>query len=170
MENFYDFEAKDIDGKIVKMSAFKNKVVLIVNVASKCGLTPQYTGLTNLYSKLKDRGLEIIGFPCNQFAGQEPGDENEIKNFCSLNYKVNFKLFSKVDVNGPQAHPLYKFLQRVKTDTHKAPESQPTHSDDLEAIKWNFTKFVVDKNGKVLTRLGPQTTPDEIAPYLESLC
>lgn len=169
MNNFYDFEATDIDGKPVKMSEYKNKVVLIVNVASKCGLTPQYSGLENLYKKFKAKGLEIIGFPCNQFAGQEPGTDQEIKAFCSLDYPVSFKLFSKVDVNGPNAVPLYKFLQYVKTDAHKSPSSAKGPHDQPEPIKWNFAKFVVNRNGEALTRFTPQTTPEEIAPYLENL-
>jgi glutathione peroxidase len=169
MKQFYDFEARDIDGNLIKMSDYKNKVVLIVNVASKCGLTPQYSGLESLYQRLKSRGFEIIGFPCNQFAGQEPGTEQEIKSFCSLNYPVSFKLFSKIDVNGPEALPLYKFLQHVKTDTHKNPTAKEVSTEEPEPIKWNFAKFIVDRKGQVLTRFSPQTTPEDMGSYLESL-
>ena len=147
----YDFEAKNIDGKTQKLDAWKGKTLLIVNVASKCGFTPQYTGLEALWRKYKDKGLVVIGFPCDQFGHQEPGDENEIKNFCSLNYDVSFPLYAKIEVNGENTHPLYKFLK-----------SEAPGMLGSEGIKWNFTKFLVDKSGKVVKRYGSVDTPEKI--------
>lgn len=155
----YSFKVKTIDGSESSLDAYRGKVMLIVNVASKCGFTPQYKGLEELYRKYKDKGLEILGFPCNQFGAQEPGDENEIKNFCSLSYDVTFPMFSKVDVNGDQAHPLYQYLKKKEKGVL-----------GTEAIKWNFTKFLVDKQGNVVERFAPTTKPEalekEIAPLL----
>ncbi|MBS0568237.1 MAG: glutathione peroxidase [Proteobacteria bacterium] len=151
MASIYDFSAKDIDGKQQSLAAYKGKAMLVVNVASKCGFTPQYTGLEALYEKLKDKGLVVLGFPCDQFGHQEPGDEAEIKNFCSLTYDVRFPLFSKIDVNGANADPLYKYLK------HEAKGLLGS-----ESIKWNFTKFLVDKNGKVVKRYAPTDTPESI--------
>ncbi|MBS0514129.1 MAG: glutathione peroxidase [Proteobacteria bacterium] len=151
MASIYDFSAKDIDGKQQSLAAYKGKAMLVVNVASKCGFTPQYTGLEALYEKLKDKGLVVLGFPCDQFGHQEPGDEAEIKNFCSLTYDVKFPLFSKIDVNGANADPLYKYLK------HEAKGLLGS-----ESIKWNFTKFLVDKNGKVVKRYAPTDTPESI--------
>jgi len=151
------------------MGTFKKKVVLIVNVASKCGLTPQYQGLEKIYQRFKSDGLEVLAFPCNQFGGQEPGSDSEIKKFCSLNYPVSFQIFSKIDVNGPNALPLYKFLQRVKTDFHLSKSQLTPFDDENEPIKWNFTKFVIDRHGQLLTRFSPQTPPEEMAPYLAGL-
>ncbi|HZP12131.1 MAG TPA: glutathione peroxidase [Nevskiaceae bacterium] len=147
----YEFAAKTIDGGEQKLDAYKGKVMLVVNVASKCGFTPQYKGLEALYRKYKDKGLVILGFPCDQFGHQEPGDENEIKNFCSLNYDVSFPLYAKIDVNGANAHPLYKFLK-----------SEAPGMLGSEGIKWNFTKFLVDKSGKVVKRYGSVDTPEKI--------
>ena len=146
----YDFSAKDINGKEVPLSQYQGKLLLIVNVASKCGFTPQYEGLEALSKELKGK-VEVLGFPCNQFGKQEPGDENEIKNFCSLTYDVTFPMFAKVDVNGSDTHPLYKFLKGEK------PGFLGT-----EAIKWNFTKFLVDKNGQVVKRYAPTEKPEDI--------
>ena len=146
----YEFSAKDINGKDVPLSQFKGKALLIVNVASKCGFTPQYEGLEALYKELQGK-VEVLGFPCNQFGKQEPGDENEIKNFCSLTYNVTFPMFAKVDVNGSDAHPLYKFLKGEKPGIL-----------GTEAIKWNFTKFLVDKNGQVVKRYAPNDKPEDI--------
>jgi glutathione peroxidase len=137
MSSVYDFKAKTIDGKDQSLGEYKGKVMLVVNTASKCGFTPQYKGLEELYRQYKDKGLVVLGFPCDQFGHQEPGDENEIKNFCSLTYDVSFPLFSKIEVNGPNAHPLYKHLKGEKPGVLGS-----------EAIKWNFTKFLVDKSGK----------------------
>jgi len=151
MTSIYDFSAKDIDGKEQSLDAYKGKAMLVVNVASKCGFTPQYKGLEALYEKLKDKGLVVLGFPCDQFGHQEPGDEAEIKNFCSLNYDVQFPLFAKIDVNGANTDPLYKYLK------HEAKGLLGS-----ESIKWNFTKFLVDKNGKVVKRYAPTDTPESI--------
>ncbi len=151
MSTVYDFEAKTIDGSTQKLDSYKGKVLLIVNVASKCGFTPQYKGLETLWRKYQDKGLVILGFPCDQFGHQEPGDENEIKNFCSLNYEVSFPMYAKIDVNGAQAHPLYQHLKS------SAPGLLGT-----EGIKWNFTKFLVGKDGKVVERYGSVDTPEKI--------
>ena len=156
--SFYDFSAQALDGNDVTMSTYKGKVVLVVNVASKCGFTPQYTGLEELYQKYKDRGLVILGFPCNQFGNQEPGTSAEIKQFCSLTYPVTFPIFSKVEVNGDNAHPLYKFLKHEQSGLLGS-----------EAVKWNFTKFLVDRSGKVVDRYAPQTTPASMAGDIEKL-
>jgi glutathione peroxidase len=155
---FYGFSAPTLDGAPQSMSAFKGKVVLVVNVASKCGFTPQYTGLEELYKKYKDRGLVILGFPCNQFGGQEPGDAAEIKQFCSLTYPVSFPLFAKVDVNGGNAHPLYKFLRTERTGLL-----------GTTAVKWNFTKFLVDRAGNVVERFAPTTRPEALTEAIEKL-
>lgn len=155
MATIYDFSAKNIDGDEQKLSAYRGKTLLIVNVASKCGFTPQYEGLEALYRDFKPKGLVVLGFPCDQFGHQEPGDENEIKNFCSLNYEVTFPLFAKIDVNGPNAHPLYKYLK------HEAKGLLGS-----EAIKWNFTKFLVDSAGSVRKRYAPTDTPESIKPEL----
>jgi len=151
MSGVYDFNAKTIDGDDQSMAAYKGKAMLIVNVASKCGFTPQYKGLEALYEKFKDKGLVVLGFPCDQFGHQEPGDEEEIKNFCSLNYDVQFPLFAKVEVNGANTHPLYKYLK-----------SEAKGLLGSESIKWNFTKFLVDKDGKVVRRYAPTDTPQGI--------
>ncbi|MCM2291215.1 glutathione peroxidase [Allorhizobium sp. BGMRC 0089] len=154
--NVHDFSATDITGKECRLSDFAGKLLLIVNTASKCGLTPQYQGLEALYQRFGD-DLVILGFPCNQFGGQEPGTEAEIASFCDLNYKVSFPLFAKIEVNGENAHPLYKYL------THDLPGILGT-----EAIKWNFTKFLIDRSGKPIARYAPMTTPDEIAKDIET--
>ncbi len=154
---FYQFEAKSLQGKQVKMDAYKGKTVLIVNTASKCGLTPQYAGLENLYRKYKDKGLVILGFPCNQFAKQEPGDENSIKEGCLINYGVTFPMFAKIEVNGEGAHPLYKYLKENLKGTFG------------DKIKWNFTKFLIDKNGKPVKRFAPITKPEKIDNYLSKI-
>jgi glutathione peroxidase len=148
MTTIYDFSARTIDGDEQPLGSYKGKTMLIVNVASKCGFTPQYKGLEELYEKFRDRGLVVLGFPCDQFGHQEPGDEEEIKNFCSLNYDVKFPLFAKIDVNGANAHPLYRFLKREAKGLLGS-----------EGIKWNFTKFLVDKDGKVVRRYAPTDTP-----------
>ena len=156
--NFYDFSARSIDGNDVPMSAFKGKTVLVVNVASKCGFTPQYTGLEGLYKKYAARGLVVLGFPCNQFGGQEPGTEAEIQKFCSLDYPVSFPLFAKVDVNGDSAHPLYQFLKKQQKGVL-----------GTAAVKWNFTKFLVSKAGDVVERYAPQTKPDDLRADIEKI-
>ncbi|HTJ94544.1 MAG TPA: glutathione peroxidase [Pararobbsia sp.] len=151
MTTFYDFTVDDIGGKPVNLDQYKGKVVLVVNTASKCGFTPQYKGLEALYRKYKDQGLEVLGFPCNQFGAQEPGSEQEIATFCETNYDVTFPMFRKVDVNGDSAAPVYKFLKSAKPGLL-----------GTEAIKWNFTKFLVDRSGKVLERFAPNDTPESI--------
>lgn len=155
-QSVYDFKVKDISGKEVSLADYKGKLMLIVNVASKCGFTPQYEGLENLHKEFSDK-LVVLGFPCNQFGHQEPGDENEIKNFCSLTYDVTFPLFSKVDVNGPNAAPLYDFLKSEKKGLL-----------GTQAIKWNFTKFLVDKNGQVVKRYAPTDKPEDIKKDIAS--
>ena len=147
----YEIAAKTIDGSQQQLDAYKGKVLLVVNVASKCGFTPQYKGLEALYRKYKDKGFVILGFPCDQFGHQEPGDENEIKNFCSLNYEVSFPMFAKIKVNGDDAHPLYNFLKNEQGGLL-----------GMDFIKWNFTKFLVDKSGKVVQRYGSVDTPEKI--------
>ncbi|MEJ8757715.1 glutathione peroxidase [Pontibacter sp. H259] len=156
-QNFYNFQATDIRGKAVPMDAFKGKTIVVVNTASKCGLTPQYEGLENLYSKYKDNGLVILGFPCNQFANQEAGTSEEIAEFCEINYGVSFPIFSKVDVNGDKAHPIFRFL---KTRLGGILGSR---------VKWNFTKFVIDKNGVPVKRFSPFTKPENMEAYIKQL-
>lgn len=157
-KSIYDFSVKSIDGKDVKMSDYKGKVLLIVNVASKCGFTPQYKGLEELYRKYQKDGLVVMGFPCNQFAGQEPGSNEEIKTFCKTNYDVTFPMFDKIDVNGDNTAPLYQYLKE------QAPGILSTKD-----IKWNFTKFLIDKNGKVIERFAPATTPESIDEHIARL-
>lgn len=157
-ENIYQFNVKKNDGEEVSLEDYKGKVLLIVNTASKCGFTPQYEGLEELYKSYKDKGLEILAFPCNQFGGQEPGSDSEIAQFCDLNYKTSFPLFSKIDVNGGNAHPLYEHLKE------KAPGLLGS-----KKVKWNFTKFLVDKNGNVVTRFAPQKKPQDIAEDIDKL-
>ena len=149
--SIYDFEVKTIDGQIQSMGAYRDRVLLIVNVASECGFTPQYSGLEALHRKYKDRGLTVLGFPCDQFGHQEPGDEAAIKRFCAMNYEVTFPMFAKVEVNGDNTHPLYKFLK-----------SEQKGVLGTAAIKWNFTKFLVGKDGTVTKRYAPNDTPERI--------
>ncbi|MGJ7915704.1 glutathione peroxidase [Massilia sp. LXY-6] len=156
--NVFDFQATSLDGKPVDLARYRGKVLLIVNTASKCGFTPQYQGLEAVYRELHGRGLEVLGFPCNQFGSQEPGTEAEIGDFCEKNYGVSFPMFAKVDVNGDHAHPLWKHLKG------EAPGVL-----GLEAIKWNFTKFLIGRDGKVVKRYAPQTKPEEIAGDVEKL-
>ena len=158
MASIYDFSVKDIHGKDLKLDCYKDHVVLIVNVARKCGFTPQYKGLEALYEKLHGRGLEVLGFPCNQFGAQEPGSEEQIAQFCELNYGVTFPLFAKIDVNGGDAAPLYQYLKNAKPGLLGS-----------EAIKWNFTKFLVDRNGNVVERYAPNVEPQAIAGDIEKL-
>lgn len=151
MMTVYDFKARTIDGRDVSLAEYKGKVLLIVNVASRCGFTPQYRGLEELHERFGKNGFEVLGFPCNQFGNQEPGSETDIKDFCDLQFGVRFPLFSKVEVNGPGAHPLYEFLKKSK------PGFLGT-----KRIKWNFTKFLIDRNGRPIKRYSPQTTPTAI--------
>ena len=157
-QSFYDFNATTITGKTISMSKYKSKVVLVVNVASKCGFTPQYEGLQKLYDEYNDKGLEILGFPCNQFREQEPASNKEIKNFCTVNFGIKFPMFAKIDVNGDNATPLYKYLKKEATGFMWT-----------ERIKWNFTKFLINRDGKVITRYAPITKPADIAKDIERL-
>lgn len=157
MTSVYDFHAKTLDGKDLDLSSYKGDVLLIVNTASKCGFTNQYEGLQELHQKFNGRGLKVLGFPCNQFGSQEPGPESEIGAFCQKNYGVEFQMFEKIDVNGANAHPIYKFL------TSEAPGLAGT-----EAIKWNFTKFLIDRHGKVIKRYAPDVKPQDITQDIET--
>ena len=153
----YDFDATALDGTPQPLSDWRGKVLLIVNVASKCGFTPQYTGLEKLWQQYRERGLVVMGFPCDQFGHQEPGDEAEIRNFCSLTYDVDFPMFAKVEVNGGGAHPLWKWLKNEMGGLL-----------GIDAIKWNFTKFLVGRDGKVLKRYAPTDTPESLAKDIEA--
>jgi glutathione peroxidase len=158
MPTIYDFTAKSIDGRDVPLSDYRGKVLLIVNTASKCGFTPQYEGLEKLHEDYAARDFEVLGFPCNQFGAQEPGDEAEIANFCKLTYDVSFPMFAKIDVNGDAAHPLYRYLK-----------GQAKGLLGSEAIKWNFTKFLVARDGKVVDRFAPTTRPEALKAEIEKL-
>ena len=155
--SIYEYSARTISGQEQSLSDFSGKVMLIVNTASKCGFTPQYAGLETLYKDLQEQGLVVLGFPCDQFAHQEPGNEEEIRNFCSLNYDVSFPLYAKIKVNGPEAHPLYVFLKSQQKGLLGA------------AIKWNFTKFLVDRQGEVVGRYAPTDKPESIRKDIEAL-
>jgi len=157
--SIYDFEAARLTGGIIRFDEYRGKVLLIVNTASECGFTPQYAGLESLHRRFKEQGLVILGFPCNQFGGQEPGDAEAIGQFCQTNYGVSFPLFAKVDVNGADAHPLFVFLK------HQAAGILGT-----EAIKWNFTKFLVSRDGETITRYASATTPEELLPAVAKAC
>ena len=157
MATIYDLEANSLDGTRLTLDQFKGKTLLIVNTASKCGFTPQYQALETVYRKFRDRGFEILGFPCNQFGKQEPGDAQEIASFCSTRYDVSFPMFEKIEVNGAGAHPLYRLLKAAAPGVLGS-----------EAIKWNFTKFLVGRDGKVVKRYAPATKPEKIEQDIES--
>ncbi|MGA8671457.1 MAG: glutathione peroxidase [Terracidiphilus sp.] len=157
-ENVYAFSAQLLDGREARLNEFKGKVLLIVNTASKCGFTPQYAGLERLYQAYKGRGFSVLGFPCNQFGHQEPGEADEIGAFCEENYGVSFPMFAKIDVNGPAAHPLYRFLKERKPGLL-----------GISRIQWNFTKFLVDRHGSVVSRFSSSTDPKSIGPAIEKL-
>jgi glutathione peroxidase len=157
-DTIYHHRAVTLDGRDVSLEDYKGKVLLIVNVASKCGFTPQYTGLEELYQRFKDKGFEVLGFPCNQFGNQEPGNEAEIATFCSTTYPVSFPMFKKVDVNGDAAHPLYEQLKSA------APGLLGS-----TGVKWNFTKFLVNREGEPVERFAPTTKPEDIAPKIAKL-
>ena len=157
MPDIYDFTAKSLAGEDVSLKQYAGKVLLIVNTASKCGLTPQYEGLEALYRELAPRGFAVLGFPCNQFGGQEPGDANQIAAFCESKYDVTFPIFEKIEVNGFHAHPLFGYLKKAKSGLLGP------------SIKWNFTKFLVDRNGKVVARHAPTTTPQALKKEIEAL-
>ncbi len=156
MTTAFDFSATTLDGQDQALAAYRGKVLLVVNTASKCGFTPQYTGLEALWRKYGDRGLVVLGFPCDQFGHQEPGDAEEIRNFCSLTYDVSFPMFGKVEVNGGGAHPLFKWLKEEKSGLL-----------GIGAIKWNFTKFLVGRDGKVIKRYAPTDKPESLAADIE---
>ena len=156
--SIYDFSAETLDGQPAPLSDYRDKVVLIVNTASQCGFTGQYAGLEALYRKYRDRGLMVLGFPCNQFGAQEPGDAEEIKTFCSLTYDVDFPMMRKIDVNGPAAHPLYIYLKAAKKGVL-----------GTQGIKWNFTKFLVDRGGRVTGRFAPTVEPKALEGAIEAL-
>jgi len=158
MSDLYKLSARALDGTPRSMKDCKGRVLLFVNVASGCGFTPQYEGLEALWRKYGERGLTVLGFPCNQFGGQEPGGEAEIAQFCSLNYEVSFPMFAKVDVNGPNTHPVFAFLKAGATGVL-----------GTEAVKWNFTKFLVDRKGKVVARYASATKPEDLAEAIEKL-
>jgi glutathione peroxidase len=157
MTTAFDFSATDIDGQPQALAQYAGKVLLVVNVASKCGFTPQYAGLQQLWHEYRGRGFVVLGFPCDQFGHQEPGDESEIRDFCSLNFDVDFPMFSKVEVNGAAAHPLWKWLKDEKGGIL-----------GIDAIKWNFTKFLVGRDGRVLRRYAPTETPQSLKADIEA--
>jgi len=156
MDTIYSFSAIDIDGRERSLAEFRGKVLLIVNVASECGFTPQYAGLEQLYRDYEARGFSVLAFPCNQFGAQEPGDAKTIKDFCTSRYQVTFPLFDKIDVNGPAAHPLYVWLKGQKAGIFGS-----------ESIKWNFSKFLVDRQGRVIQRLGSTAKPESLRKEVE---
>jgi glutathione peroxidase len=158
MTNVYDFSATSLTGKDTKLSDFRGKVLLIVNTASKCGFTPQYEGLERLHKELEPKGFSVLGFPCNQFGRQEPGNASEIGQFCSVNYGVTFPMFAKIDVNGEDAHPLFAFLKQARRGIF-----------GTARIKWNFTKFLVDRKGEVVARFAPATKPEAVSGKIAAL-
>jgi glutathione peroxidase len=156
--SIYDFSATLLNGEDVSLSRWRGQVLLIVNTASECGFTPQYAGLEDLYEQFGDEGFSVLGFPCNQFGGQEPGSSTQIADFCTRNYHVSFPIFGKVEVNGPEAHPLFQYLRKEKAGLL-----------GTEAIKWNFTKFLVNRNGEPVARYAPATKPQDLKPTIEKL-
>ena len=156
--SIYDFQAETLDGKPASLADWRGQALLIVNTASKCGFTPQYAGLEQLYRTYKERGFSVIGFPCNQFGAQEPGNADEIASFCSLTYNVDFPMMAKVDVNGPTAHPLFAYLKHAKKGLLGS-----------EAIKWNFTKFLIDRQGEPVRRFAPLDKPESLSSAIESV-
>ena len=158
MDDLYDIQVKDSLKKDISLSKYSGKTLLVVNVASKCGLTPQYEGLQELYDRYKERNFVVLGFPCNQFGGQEPGTDAEINDFCDINYSVTFPIFSKIEVNGPNAHPLFKLLKRDKPGIFRT-----------QSIKWNFTKFLINSNGKIVERFSPRVEPKYIKEQIERI-
>ena len=173
----HSFQSNLSNGEEVGLDTFKGKVLLIVNTASKCGLTSQYEGLEKLYDTYKEKGFTVLGFPCNQFGGQEPGTDEEISSFCSLNYQVEFPLFQKIEVNGENAHPLYQYLREqapeeeidVNSTLYKHLQNKAPELLEGSTIKWNFTKFLIDQEGIVVKRFSPITTPEEIENDIEVL-
>lgn len=158
MSDIYKFDCKNAQGEVVSLENYKNKILLIVNTASKCGFTPQYEGLNDLHLKFKDKDFSVLGFPCNQFGKQEPGTNEEIQEFCSVNFQIEFPVFAKIDVNGPTADPLYKYLCETKPGLLGS-----------KNIKWNFTKFLVDQKGNVVSRFAPNTKPEDIEKEIKAI-
>jgi glutathione peroxidase len=158
MTSLYDFDAETLEGAPARLADYRGQVLLVVNTASKCGFTPQYAGLEALWRKYRDRGFAVLGFPCNQFGAQEPGDAAEIANFCSLTYDVSFPMFGKIDVNGPKAHPLYAWLKHQQKGLLGS-----------EGVKWNFTKFLIDRQGRAVARFAPTATPQSLESAIEAL-
>jgi glutathione peroxidase len=158
MTDIYNFEAVTIKGKPVSLGDYRGQVLLIVNTASKCGFTPQFDGLEKMYEKFRDRGFAILGFPCNQFGGQDPGENGQIEEFCQMNYGVSFPMFAKIEVNGPGTHPLFQHLKKAAPGVLGS-----------ENIKWNFTKFLVNRQGEVVDRFAPVTTPQKIEEAVVAL-
>lgn len=156
--SLYEFSAPLLDGRVVILAEFRGRVLLIVNTASKCGFTPQYAGMEDLYRRYKERGLEVLGFPCNQFGGQEPGTADEIGAFCERNFGVSFPMFARIQVNGPQAHPIYRLLKKSKRGIL-----------GTKRIKWNFTKFLVDRRGNVVSRHAPSVKANDLSAPIEGL-
>ncbi len=156
--NAYDFSVETLDGRPAPLADWRGQVLLIVNTASKCGFTPQFAGLEELHRKYQDRGFEVLGFPCNQFAGQEPGNAEEIASFCSLTYQVDFPMMAKIDVNGPKADPFYAWLKTQKKGLLGS-----------ESVKWNFTKFLIDRSGAVVARFAPNAEPKSLEGAIEAL-
>jgi glutathione peroxidase len=156
--SIYDYSARLLNGEEVSLARWRGRVLLIVNTASACGFTPQYAGLEDLYEQFGDDGLTVLGFPCNQFGGQEPGSAGDISSFCETHYRITFPMFEKVDVNGPNAHPLFQHLKKEKSGLLGTPN-----------IKWNFTKFLIDRDGKVTARYAPQTKPEELEEPIAKL-
>jgi glutathione peroxidase len=163
-QSVYEFSAISVGGHEVPLAQYAGNVLVIVNTASKCGFTPQYAGLESLYQKYKDQGLMVLGFPCNQFGEQEPGTEAEIAQFCELNYGVSFPIFAKIEVNGPNAHPLFQYLKKQQPGVFGV-----LGVSALGSIKWNFTKFLVDRKGQAVERYAPSTVPEELEPEIEKL-
>lgn len=169
--SIYQFNVKDVDQKEVSLKQYEGKALLIINSATKCGLTPQYDGIEKLYKAYQSRGFEVLDFPCNQFMNQAPGTDQELKSFCELTFGTTFKTFAKIDVNGKHAHPLYKYLRSMqKVDLgEKGKPSLLSRLLPNTSIKWNFTKFLIDRNGNVVRRFGPGFTPDKIASFIEEV-
>ena len=169
--NVYDFKVKDVDQKEVSLKDYQGKVLLIINSATKCGLTPQYEGIEKLYKTYKDQGFEVLDFPCNQFMNQAPGSDKELKSFCELTYGTTFKTFAKIDVNGKNANPLYKYLRNEKKKDlgESGKVSFLSRLIPNTSIKWNFTKFLVDRSGQVIHRFGPGFSPEKIDSYIKEV-
>jgi len=167
--NVHQFSVQSIDQKEMSLSEYKGKVLLIVNTATKCGLTPQYDGLEKLYETYKDQGFEVLDFPCNQFMNQAPGTDEELASFCQLKFGTQFKTFAKINVNGKNAHPLYKYMRDVKKEDYNESGKSSILSKASSTIKWNFTKFLIDREGNVIYRFGPKFLPENINEFIQGV-